>query len=247
MRILILAFLFSFAALSSRVLAQEPGGDPPVWLLQSGVEYYGEVEGYSFQTKEVTLRKMDGNPFAFPAEDLSFRGKVKLLRHPAFLAAIPGYRPPVMPVILLLSCVIIAAFLPNLMGLWGGSQVLGAQAGVLQHFGGATKVTLIWLVCASCWLIGAIVIDFQVPVIPSNEMDLVLLAGSALLFLFAGGYVIHSHYPWSWLRSTMVTIVAGLFSGIIWCAGMLGMVYFSTRNDLEVFLNRTFFEPFQLF
>lgn len=218
-----------------------------VWLLRSGEEYYGDLESYSFHTKEVTLRKSDGKPFTFLADELAFGAKSKLIFSRAFAKALPGYRPPVFPLFGALLVALMGLALPLLAGLFASAHVLGVEASTLAHLRAFLKILLLVLVMAVGWLTVSLVLDPGVPVVPDTNADLVLILTSLNCGILFGSLLLSLHYRRSFWKGLAITLLGGVFSTILWASGNLALLYLATRRDLETVVDRLVFEPFRWF
>jgi len=217
------------------------------WVLQNGKEYYGDVQSYSFQTKEVTLRKADGKPFRFPAAELAFGAKTKLILTPEFLRAFRDYRPPFLPTVMLLLTTLLVLFVPAFMGLWSSAHVLGTDATAAQHFQGYLKVLALAILLGTGWLIVSIVLDPGIPVVPDTSADLVLALTTTTFAVLCASLLVSLHYGRSFWKGMAITLLAGVFTGILLTAGGLAVLFLTTRSGLESVVNRFLFEPFGWF
>jgi hypothetical protein len=217
------------------------------WLMQSGEEYYGELESYSFQTREVILRKADGKPFAFPAGQLAFGAKSKLLFSTAFLRALPSYRPPLYPLLGFLAAFLMGILIPIYVGLVGSAHVLGTDATIVTHFRGFLKVSGLAFIMGVCWLIASTVLDPGVPVLPDTNADLVLALTSLNCGIIFCSFVVARHYRRSFLKGMAITLLTGVSCTILWTAGGLTLLFLATRRNLETVITQFVFEPLRWF
>ncbi len=217
------------------------------WLLQDGTEYFGSAESYDFETRELTIRKADGKPFSFPASELAFGAKLRLIDSPVFQEALRGYRPPLIPLLALFGALGLWLAIPILLGVWGGAHVLGTGATVAAHFMGFAKLLLVSVLAIGAWLGGSIFLDPNRPILPDKHVDGVLISTTAVLYLLVGGFWLASHYRVSFKRGMATVMLATLFAGIVGAALALGGLFTASRMDAEVLLTRAVFEPFKWF
>ena len=217
------------------------------WLMQSGEEYYGELESYSFQTREVLLRKADGKPFAFPATQLAFGAKSKLIFSSAFLRALSGYRPPLVPLLAFFVAGWMGILIPIYVGLVGSAHVLGTDASISGHFRGFLKVTALSFLMGMGWLVISTLLDPGVPILPDTSADLVLALTTLNCGIIFCSFVISRHYRRSFWKGMAITLLTGVSCTILWAAGGLTLLFLATRRNLETVVTQFVFEPLRWF
>lgn len=217
------------------------------WLLQNGEEYYGTLEAYSFRSKEVVLRKADGKDFAFPARELAFGAKSKLVTSTAFLRALPGYRPPLLALVVYPLAVLLGILGPVFVALVGSVHVLGAGASLPGHFQGFLKVAGLGAVMGIAWLMAALVLDPGLPLLPDTNADLVLILTNLNCGIFFCSLLISVHYQRSFWKGMAITLLLGVFCTILWTAEGLSLLFIATRSDFESVVNRFVFQPLHWF
>jgi hypothetical protein len=217
------------------------------WLLRDGQEYYGTAVGYDFRSREVTLRKVDGKEFSFPARELAFAGKMRLMDSPAFGEALRDYRPPIVPTAVALLAVVAAGCLPTLIGLWSSAHLFGTAVPARTHVLGFLKVLLVLVAQGGVWLVAALFLDAGRPLLPDTNADIVMTLTVLVVGLLAASLVVAFHYHRSFWKGMAITCLAGVFAGIVAVAMALGTLYAATRMDAETLVTRTILEPFALF
>lgn len=236
-----------FLALALLVAGSAEPSRADTWLLQNGQEYYGTLESYSFRTNEVRLRKADGKQFAFPARDLAFGAKSKLIASAAFFRALPGYRPPLLALVVFPLAVALGLMGPVYVALVGSVHVLGAGATLAGHVRAFLKVAGLGVVMGLAWMIAALVLDPGVPLLPDTNADLVLILTSLNCGIFFCSLLISTHYQRSFWKGMAVTLLMGVFSAILWTAEGLALLFVATRSDFESVITRFVFQPLRWF
>lgn len=217
------------------------------WLLQSGEEYFGDLESYNFRSKEVVLRKADGKPFAFPAREMAFGAKLRLIFSRPFLQALLSHRPPVLPVLGFVAALLLGILAPLYASVMGSAHVLGVEATFREHFQAFLKLTGLCAIMGVVWLTVSAVMDPGVPVLPDTSADLVLGLTSLNCGIIFCSLLISLHYRRSFWKGMALSLLTGVFSLILWTAECLILLFLVTRQDLEWVVTRFVFDPLQWF
>lgn len=217
------------------------------WLLKDGTELYGEATQYNFKTKSLTIHKADGKDFEFDAGQLSFSGKVKLINAPAFGQALKSYSPPILPSLAVILLIIAFVCIPTFVGLWGGAHVQGAIASPLRHLAALGKLLLVIFLQFWVWFVAALVLDPRRPVIPDNQLDVLILMTVGVLGFLAAAFVVSRHYQQTFWKGLSITLLSGAFGAIVGVAMVLTTLFLAMRNDTETLVTKLVFEPFGWF
>jgi len=217
------------------------------WLLKDGTELYGEATHYDFKTKALTIHKADGKDFEFDAGQLAFPGKVKLVNDPAFGQALKSYSPPILPSLAVILLGLAFICIPTYVGLWGGAHVQGAVASPLRHLGALGKLLLVIFLQFWVWFVAALVLDPKRPVIPDNQLDVLILMTVAVLGFLAAAFVVSRHYHQTFWKGLSITLLSGAFGAIVGVAMVLATLFMVMRNDTETLVTKLVFEPFGWF
>ncbi len=241
--VLLLVIFGAFSFVSS------DAAQPREWMLKNGEKYFGEALSYNFTTKQVGLQKADGKEHLFPANELSFAGKWQLIWSPAFGKALEDYSPPFVPTLTWIFGSILALSLPVIIGLWGSTHVLGAFATGPRHIIGVGKLLLLLVIQVIGWLVLSIVLDPDRPIIPDKNADVVLFITTLTVGLLVTSIVLSMHYHVGLMKGMAVTILSGVFGGIVATAMLLAGLFVVTRIEapVETLATKLVFEPFGWF
>ncbi len=223
------------------------GEGSQTWLMGNGEEYFGQAIKYDFKSKYVTILKADGKEFTFRARDLAFPGKLQLIDSPAFGVALQSYRPPLLPVLVMILALAVAGSLPTLVGLWTAANLFGSIVPVKVHLVGFLKVLLVLVIQGGIWLISAIFFDAGRPLVPDTNADIVMTLTVLVVGLLACSLVVAFHYHRSFWKGMAISCLAGVFGSIVAVAMALVALFVATRMDHETLFTKLVFEPFAIF
>lgn len=220
------------------------------WVLadEAKTEYFGEAVSYDLESKQLTIRKVDGKEHSFSATDLNFSSKWNLMWDEAFGKALQGYRPPILALLTLILAALLALGVPTFIGLWGGAHVFGVVAGFGKHFQAFVKILAVVVVLSFVVFLGLVLLDSELPLVPDKNADVLLMMVAKVMGLLVTGLVLSIHYQRSFRKGLGIALVSDVFAGIVGVALLLAGLFVALRiDDLDGLITNLFFEPFGLF
>lgn len=219
------------------------------WILQDKTELHGDPVAYDFETKQLTIIKVDHKEHIIDAGELTFASKWKLIWSEPFGKALNNYSPPVMPIIVVIVFGLISAAIPTLIGIWGAAFVLGSEGGLITHFRAFVKALIVVVIQFAVIGLGLLFLDSDRPLIPDKNADVLLILMTLVLGLLSTGLVLSVHYKRSYRSGLGITLISGVFASIVFTALMLVTLFALQRMypTGEQLITQLIFEPLDLF